>query len=292
MEFVLKDLLTKRVAPWVCLVAAAVIFLCTLTAEMSQSLQGWLVVLAYVLCSTYLGTVVYRAACQNHKHLLTVCIWSFVIVLLGVATTYFAFFAIVGDEYDKYSKVLNIVPVLVAIWAASVGWLIHFRLTTKASRTNNAFSIVMETRKSSEFLARQGLVFRHFPPGCNVDDSYAKYFPRETLKGMYLQADWDEKQIAPVDLEKAKAIDALKYLLNYYEFVAAGIRAGDLDEVMCLESFGGTVTGLCKRANLYIQYIQAEKPTGAGEPLAYEALLAMCPKWERRLDEMKLEIGK
>src|SRR5699024_9695123 len=144
-------------------------------------------------------------------------------------------------------KILNLLPVLVAIWAAGLGWLIHYRLTSKAHRTNHAFAMVMQMRTSVEFLERNELVSRHLPHSTGIPEEYDKYFKHTAIREIYKAAAWDPEKVDKLELEKAQAVAALKYVLNYYEFFAAGVKAGDLDEGLLLDTVSQIVIGMYER---------------------------------------------
>jgi len=289
MEFVFKDLVTKCWWSWAALGAAIVFAAITGSGIANSSLsgpgQGWLAIAAYVsLCIFFVRPLV-NAAYAGPRHLLTVCLWSFLLVILGIFLSFFAFYSIFGNDTTSYDKVLNVVPVFVAIWAAAVGWFVHFRLSTKAHRTNNAFAIIMETRKSAEYLKRYELVAKHFPAGGGpIPDSYKPFFPTRTLSEL-MKRSAEGEEVSPVDIERAEAINALKYVLNYFEFMAVGIRAGDLDEDLVYDTISSTVVGLYERAGPLLDYYNAAGPGGGAQPLACTDLTRLATSWRARLNQ-------
>lgn len=56
------------------------------------------------------------------------------------------------------------------------------------------------------------------------------------------------------------AIDDLKYLLNFYEYVAVGIRYGDLDEEVMYNTLRSVVMNMCQHFEVYIDEEQAKNP--------------------------------
>lgn len=285
MELAFKDLVTKCWWSWAGLVLFFCLgFLLAVHGGLVPVERGVLALGAYFSLLVFFANPLYRAAFADHSHLLTICIWSAVLVLLGIVVACYSYYAIVGANYLKYDKLLNVIPVFVAIWAAGVGWLVHFKLSNKAHRTSNAFSIIMETRKSGEFLKRQETVTRHFPPGVPVAADYAPYFPTASEKELREKAAQQKKPPDPVALEKIEAIQALKYLLNYYEFMAVGIEKKDLDDDMLFRTISTTVVGTYERAKSLIEYLNG---TGAGQgnqKLALVALSGLAEKWRKQLD--------
>jgi hypothetical protein len=275
MEHIFSDIGKAPRWIWAFLIAwFFVLAVIVLSPKLSPVGQAWASVLDFGLLCAFFAPVVFRAARGNHRHLLTVVVWTFVLIIIGIATAFFAFYNLAGVDYTKYDKILNVVPVFVAIWAAAVGWLIHFKLTNKSHRTNNAFSIIMETRKSPEYLARVKLIAKHFPPGTrDIPQGYEAYFDSERIS-QALKSDDD------VAKERAEAVLALKYILNYFEFMAVGIRVGDLDEDLIFDTVNTTVCSLYARANRYINYSCDEGNAGSHRQ-TYCELKTLVPKWKR-----------
>lgn len=282
MEHVFKDLKVSQPWAWLALIVAGVLIVAlVLSPALTASGRGFFAIAAYLSLAIYFWPCLLRAAHEDHRHLLTVVIWSFVLVILGIATSFYSFFSIAGEDYVKYDKLLNVVPVFVAIWAAAVGWLIHFKLTTKAHRTNNAFAIIMETRKSAEFLKRVEQINRHFPPGStSIPKDYHEFFDPGSLKKL-LDARASGQTVPDADLEKAEAIVALKYVLNYYEFMAVGIRAGDLDENLVFDTICIHVIKLFERSSSLVNFAGNGDNSG-GHPKSYCDLRALVQRWKAR----------
>ncbi len=82
------------------------------------------------------------------------------------------------------------------------------------------------------------------------------------------------------------ALEGLKYVLNYFEFVAIGIRQGDLDEKTLKMSLRGIVATTTNVADIYIKYARGEltETDGQGSAHAYEHLLWLRKRWNRSLD--------
>lgn len=277
MEHVFHDLKKAPLWAWAMLVAGAILLAAVVfNGSMSSVARGFCVIGAWVCLCIFLWPPLLKAAHEDHRHLLTVCIWSSIAMLTGIACVVYGFYSITGTNYTKYDKLLNIVPVVVAIWAAALGWLIHFKLTTKAHRTNNAFSIIMETRKSAEFLKKQELVTRHFPPGTDsIPTEYEAFFPASSLRQLLATEGADKTNI-----ERAEAVLALKYILNYYEFMAVGIRAGDLDEMLIYDTIHPSVCATFKRASSLVAFLSDPTKPG-GDATTYCELKFLVGKWAK-----------
>lgn len=284
MQRVWQDLeQSKGLLPKGLLFASVIIGAVAFASPVSSASRGWLCLASYVCFAGYLAPCLYAAAYAGHRHLLTVCVWSSVLVVLGIAVAHYAFYLVAGSNAPSYDSILSVVPVFVAIWAASVGWLIHFRITSKAQRTSHSFAIIMEMRKSTEIMSRLEMVSRHFPPGKPMSTAdYAPFFPSDSLNALHSAADWIPWRIERKSLEMAEAVAALRYVLNYFEFMAAGWKAGDLDEEILRETISPIVRGVWKRAEPYVTYLRAEMPSGAGQAEAYEHLEDLVDIWAKK----------
>lgn len=106
----------------------------------------------------------------------------------------------------------NTILVLLGIVAAILGWLFPTRASAVASTRNHSIQTLMESRLSETYIAQVEICTELFVK-----------FKKEKGEGYNLsQVDFDELS------QKQKY--AIHYLLNYLEFVAVGIRFGDLDE--------------------------------------------------------------
>ncbi len=237
----------------------------------------------------FIGPTVISAGKLGHKHVPTVCFWVTTLLLAFIVTVYYWYFRWVPAVPTlAHDRVLNIVPVMAAVVAASLGWYVHFQFSSKSQKTNNAFSMVMEMRKSAEFLRRYENVVRHFPVGIgDIPPEYHQFFASGSLKRIYDAAALANGTPNPIEIERAQAIADLKYVLNYYEFIAAGVKANDLDEDMLIDTVSEIVVGLFNRARSLITFIRSPAPQGQGQILAYTCLTTLVGNWEKKIaDEL------
>ncbi|HDS1189526.1 TPA: DUF4760 domain-containing protein [Stenotrophomonas maltophilia] len=286
MERIFTDLKFAPVWSWLSLVVSLV----TLTLACSGAYQAKAVVLLAVVSQLGLGAflapTVFRAAKKGHKHVPTVCAWTVVWLATAVATFLYWFFNWPGfNANDQNDRILNVVPVLTAIVFGGLGWYVHYQFSARTQRMNSSFALVMEMMKSSEYLARNALVSDHFPSSVeDIPDEYIPYFAPGAEKRLKDAATADEP-LCPIKLEQARAIAALRYILNYFEFMAVGVRANDIDCDLLLDTVGQIVVSRFKRSQKLVKWIRDPKPLGAGQDLAFEHLEWMCRDWEPRLEE-------
>lgn len=242
---------------------------------LSDVARGFTVIAVYCAMLAFFVPSIVAAAHKDHEHLISVGVWSFVVAVGTIGAMIYVFFAFFGDNASKYDKLLNILPVIIAMWAASIGWLVHFKMSSKVHRTNNSFAIIMEMRKNSEFLKRNEMIAKHFPPG--VDEIPTKYRPYFCPKvcGSILLSKGNEDAKDDVD-----AIRAVRYMLNYYEFIASGIRAGDLDEKLIFDTLHSVIVSQYDRFSLIIDHA-SQKNIGS-DPSHWCELRDLVKKWKAR----------
>lgn len=209
------------------------------------------------------------------------------VVLLVFYTCYFWVVSASNQDGVGFDKLLNFPPMLAALWAAGVGWYITFQAAAKNHRTTNSFNLLMQTRTNREFLDRAKLVQLTYPHGSDVPVEDEHLFASASLKELTARAEEqkaDGNDVAP-ELQdllcRSQAADALKYLLNYYEFMAVGIEAKDLEENLLYETIGVTVVSVYGRGKPFIDYIRG--PQKGNQPLAFCALNKLVERWEKRL---------
>lgn len=257
-----------------------------------------LVVAAQLGLTTFLAPVVLRAARKGHKHVPTVCVWTVVWLCTAVASFLYWFFNWPGfTATDQNDRILNVVPVMTAIVFGGLGWYVHYQFTARTQRMNSSFALVMEMMKSPEYLSRNAIVSEHFPPTVDeIPDEYEEFFEPGSVKRLRDELPKDAtdevKAEAEIKLERAKAIASLRYLLNYYEFMAVGVRANDIDCDLLLQTVGPIVLGRFKRSAKLIKWSRRERPKGGGQDTAFEHLEWMSHDWEPKLEEQTLEARK
>jgi hypothetical protein len=273
MEHIFKDLLNNRPWRWLCLFGAVIALAIACVPYWTKGVQWWLLFFSYFTACLFLAPAVFEAARKDHQHILTVGVWSLVMVVVGCGFVFYSFMYTLGGN-AAFEKILTVVPVMFAIWAAAVGWFVHFKLTQKAHRTNNAFAIIMETRKSAEFRTRADLVAKHFPPGTDsIPREYAEFFCPQRLGEALRGEDQALK-------ERAEAILALKYILNYYEFMAVGVRVGDLEEKMIFDTIHPTVCNLYDRSSSLIAHLRDTRNRGSDRS-TYCDLEKLVDRWKK-----------
>lgn len=248
---------------------------------------AWLI----ILLVTYLAAVippVTKMTRFQHKYVLYVVLWGLVSLTFVLVIFYLAYFALANTELEqrRWERVLNLPPVIVAAVAAAIGWYAAQQYSLKNNRTNNSFSLVMEMRCNAEFMKCTHAIAVSLPPSVSLTAEHAIYFPSqarnrfEYLKAKGLANKLNETEIAEFgryDEQMLLGIEAAKYFLNFYEFMAYGIYVGDLDEDLLYETVSPAVVSLHRRVEAFRDYLTGPK----GDKLALEQLHRLVEGYEK-----------
>lgn len=151
---------------------------------------------------------------------------------------------------------------LAGVIAALSQWAITSVLTLYNARRQHTITVLLQSRLSPAYQQRLRDVVKGYP----------------TMPAISKVAvgDWN-------DPAKLEALEGIKYLLNYFEFVAIGIRIGDLDEATMRRSLADIVMALTAVAEQYIKFSRGELDTNDGFPSnnAYSELLWLKARWQQ-----------
>lgn len=287
MENIFRDLKSVPAWSWIALVLSGVTLTLACSGGFTPRVVIWLCLIALVGLTGFLAPAVMRAAKKGHKHVPTVCVWS--IAWLAAAIAVFLYWFFNWPDFassDQNDRILNVVPVLTAIVFGGLGWYVHYQYSGRTSRMNSSFALVMEMMKSSEYIRQNKLVGEHFPPSIgDIPDVYKPHFAPGAVKRLTDAATAAKTSVCAIDLERAEAIMALRYILNYFEFIAVGVRANDIDADLLFDTVGQIVVGRFKRSEKLVKWFRAPAPNGQGQDLALEHLEWLCRQWEPRLEE-------
>jgi hypothetical protein len=207
----------------------------------------------------------------------------------------------------QWQPVLSLPPVLLGVWSGLTGLYVHYQTQKKNQRTSNAFAIVMQTRTNTAFLDMSRARTAAFKPNFEIPHSDLRFFKasaatvdlekmrtecatlRKVLSEMACGVITDQARLGKKnelekrlkstseDLRQYEGAAGLRYLLNFYEFMAKGIRAGDLDEDLIRGTLRGTVVA-CYNDGKHLRAlarngVQTQGPDFAPpQPAAFEHL--------------------
>ncbi len=162
---------------------------------------------------------------------------------------------------DAYQTALSII---VAGSIAGMGWWIQFITSAASDRRKHTLNVVLSTRTCTEYQTHLRN-FTHLWRG-------NRHVPKE-LCVWRDDPDHPKFKNSKVPDEVVKGINGLVYLLNFFEFLAQGIKANDLDEKLLRECFCGFLEGLERRA--FFILLEAQKR----DERYFEGIIFLCKRW-------------
>lgn len=153
--------------------------------------------------------------------------------------------------------------ILVTGTFVGMGWWIQAITTAANTRRTHTLNIIMASRTSSEYQEQtrnSGKVYRS--SAVCADLAEWRFSPSK-----------EEFRYIQVPDVIDKAISGTIYVLNYFEFLAQGIKYRDLDDCLLRECFSAILAGIERRGFHLI--IEAQK----GSPTAFEGLIKLNKEW-------------
>lgn len=179
-------------------------------------------------------------------------------VLIGVVAVAVMFVAWqLASEKGSWGK-LKIEHLLAAtgVMAAVCGWLIAGIITLRNSIKQHTINTLLQSRLSATYMGYADKLSQH----------YMAYDARRASNPALRENPTDSADIM-----------ALRYILNYFEFVAVGIKRGDLDEGTLRDSLRSI---LRKNVTMSMGWIGKER---ASNQNLYTHLLWLFDRWGGRL---------
>lgn len=179
----------------------------------------------------------------------TVC---YVIVLIGYAILRYT---------PAYQTSLSI---MVTGMLVGMGWWIQCITSAANTRRSHTLNMIINTRTSPEY-QKQLRNSTKFYRGM-------RYVPQE-LSEWRCNPDKEEYKNMKVPDEYRDAINGLLYILNYFEFLAQGIKFKDLDDELLKECFSSFLRGIERRG--FHMILESQKQ----DPAAFEGIIYLSKKW-------------
>jgi hypothetical protein len=159
-----------------------------------------------------------------NSHWLQLQAWAgvFFIALFILATYYYS-----NRLEDHNGNVISILLAGITFGTAMIGWSVSFQWNGIHQKKTHTFNILQNSRLSETYQQQLDNMYASYPIG--------QYIPKADIAA-YDNNTCNEKTL--------KAIRAACYLLNFYEFVASGIKHNDLDDGFLYQNIRGFVNGL------------------------------------------------
>ena len=151
---------------------------------------------------------------------------------------------------------------LIGIVSAITGWIVSSYITLRNSIKQHTINILLQSRLSATYMD----VAKHIN---------SKFFSPTSSRDP-VSVDFLNDPVNQKDLE------AFVYILNYLEFVAVGVRHGDIDEMVMKDTIRGILCGQFDKAKLFIMYQRGDNGTTVKSPKVFEHLVWLNNKWNSK----------
>jgi hypothetical protein len=188
-------------------------------------------------------------------------------ILIGVSIAHIALFVVICALVLVRSGSENGLTALMAATAAAmmagVGWVVQHQSSARSSRRAHTFGVLMQSRLSSEFQEQIKKRSQRYSTGVPVEKADAPLVLKRGLKEILAALSAEETAAlatAREDLRdkisydyrdkrieikrRHRAIEGVVYLLNFYEFICAGIKRKELDEDLLFDTLSDIAVGL------------------------------------------------
>lgn len=157
--------------------------------------------------------------------------------------------------YISTSSSSNTVILLLGTLTAILGWLFSTRSQVISNRRNHSMQLLIESRLSERYMQSVNAI-------SNIANEYR-----------YLNPNKDKLVIEYYNALSIEQKNSILYMLNYCEFVSVGIRFGDLDEQLMLNTFGSMLKTNYEFSQVVIEHKQQEKKSH------FEHVTALYKRW-------------
>lgn len=188
-------------------------------------------------------------------------------VLVGIGVMHLVTFilmsVVVLIQLRKHDAITGLMAAAAAAVMVGIGWVVQHQSSAKASRRAHTFNILMQSRLSAEFQQQVKRRTSFYSAGTvvgavdahliDVDGLVKCKADLEAGRSRELEqatpehhAQINERYDSEVELveRKHESLQGVKYLLNFYEFICAGIRLREIDEPLIQATLSDIATQL------------------------------------------------
>lgn len=163
--------------------------------------------------------------------------------------------------YDTYQTALSILVTGVFV---GMGWWIQAITTAANARRAHTLNIIMASRTSTEYQQQTRASSKVYRGGSIICSELAEW---------RLNPAKEEFKYTEIPDHLDEAVNGTIYVLNYFEFLAQGIKYRDLDDCLLKECFSGILAGIERRGfHLIIEYQKAD-------PRSFEGVIRLTKEW-------------
>lgn len=129
--------------------------------------------------------------------------------------------------------------------AAAIGWILQYQNSITLSRKQHTLTILLQMRQNEIFNRHRTHLFSKYPQGSKIPNGdVAQLIAERTIAGNY--------ELFPDGKQRFPMAESIIFIINYYEFLANGIRQGDLDDDLLRESLQGIALDIYDKCEAYI----------------------------------------
>lgn len=197
----------------------------------------------------------------------SLCLIALVASFMAMVTWPLWATAIPGGPDNRLTTIsVFLTPIVTAVGVivALATWHRTHKLTIARSRKQHTIKILFETRLSDEFRLLHESRETHHPPFRDVT-----YEDWERLRDDIARAGPNDRHLH----QRKESLTSLLELLNYYEFLAIGIRMEDLDEEMLRGTVRSMMCNLVDDCRDLIAGLRVHSPT------AFDNLCWLYDRW-------------
>jgi hypothetical protein len=143
--------------------------------------------------------------------------------------------------------------VVIAATLATIGWIYTARKSRTIARKQHTIDIMLKANFDRDMRVAHKMI--------------APYIQRKNPDPFPEDGNTDYEKLIPF----------LRMILNHYEFLAAGIRRGDLDEILVIDAQRGAILNAFERSEAHIFAVRDRRRSQA----IYEHLEWLHRRWEK-----------
>lgn len=189
---------------------------------------------------------------------------SRILLILGSVTVWVLAFAGLYHVFDQHSARPDANPLFIVAYMAALialaGWMAQALISVRNSRKQHSINLLFQYRMNKQFSDHVANIQMYFPDTTPIAHR------------------------ALVDHPDASIFESIRFVLNYYEFIAVGIRHGDLDMDLMRDCQCSQMLTFCHRCEDVIKTARGEDQWGRpapGKARILQNLRWLQRKWER-----------
>jgi hypothetical protein len=163
--------------------------------------------------------------------------------------------------YDATNK--TAVVAVVAATAATIGWILQRQVALDVSRKQHTLSILLQLRQSELFNRHRINLFASYPDGVSIPAAdVPTLLSARTLATNY--------STNPNGTQTFPMVESVYFICNFYEFLAAAVRQGDIDSHLLRQALGGNIMGVFAKCEHLLNADLKPDPTGQPTSTTWE----------------------